>query len=606
MTVYDQRQAATAQLNGQKPEISFFGRAVSRGIAVGTVVCLHGIGKQFFRVQLGDNQIRREITRFRAAVSLARKQIEKLAFKNEKSVGEIKANIFGAHLLMLEDQSLIKGIEDRIATEKVNAEWAVKSAAETVVADYKLIADEHLRERYIDLKDISERLLNALNGAEKPNFLLEENSVIVAREVKPSTLIELAEKRPKAIIAETGGWTSHTFILAREMNLPAVTGVDAALRLFETGDKAIVDGYEGKIILNPSEENLRAYQLTEKRFRAVKRESLEPLKDTLKTLDGREINICANVDAPSLYSQAKRNGARGIGLYRSEFLFNQNNRFPEEGEQIEAYKKIADMTGDAGVRIRTFDLSVEQMADEIHEKESNPALGLRAIRLGLSRPEQLRVQLSALLQASARRKIDIVLPMISDVSEVISTKQILDEEKDRLKKRKIEFGNPLLGAMIEVPSAVFMVEEIARSVDFLNLGTNDLVQYLLAVDRDNPAVADWFRSVHPAVIRAVKKVLTAAQNCDVPVIVCGEMAGSPFYAPVLIGLGATVLSMNVNSIRRVGKIIAGIAFEEARQIAGQLEECRTADASEEALRNYFVEKWSHLCAPDVLPAPKFR
>ena len=602
MTVKN-RLNQTARKNGRTGEISVSGRAVSRGIAVGTIVCLYGLKRQFFRVEIEDGQIESELLRFRRAVELAGKQLETFISQKGNFDGATTANIFNAHVLILADSSLSAKIEEVVIRQKINAEWAVEIVTEAIIDDYKQIGDEHLRERYIDLKDVSDRLLNALGG-EKPNVLLEKNAVIVAREVKPSTLIELSEMKPTAIITETGGWTSHTFILAREMNLPAVTGIDGVLRLFKTGDKVIVDGYDGKIILNPTETVLSEYETAAKRIQTVKNECFEPLNETLKMLDGRRIKICVNADLPAIYSQAQKFGARGIGLYRSEFLFNQNNDFPREDEQIEAYKNIADMTRGAGVKIRTFDLSAGQLANETAEKESNPALGLRAIRLGLFDSKQFRVQLSALLQASAGRKIDIVLPMISDVAEITAAKQILEEEKERLKTRKVEFGKPLVGAMIEVPSAVFMIEEIARAVDFLCLGTNDLVQYLLAADRDNPAVADWFRSLHPAVVRAIKKVLTAAEDAETPVIVCGEMAGSPFYAPVLIGLGATDLSMNVNSILRVGRVISGIAFEEARELAKQLETCATADESENAARSYFLEKWSHLYVPDALPPPK--
>lgn len=593
----DDRQTQTVLESGQTDEITVFGRAVSRGIAVGNVVCLYGLKREFLRIEIPDNQIENEIARFYKALNLAEKQLKTFTSENAVLVGKTKADIYSAHLLFLADTSLTARIERTIRELKINAEWAIASVTETIIADYKKIGDEHLRERYIDLKDASERLLYALNGG-IPNVLLEENTVIVAREVKPSTLIELSEINPTAIVTETGGWTSHTFILAREMNLPAVTGVENVLRLVETGDKIVVDGFEGKIIVNPGEKVLSDYKTAAKRLQTTKSEPLERLKNPLRTLDGREITIRANADSPSIYAEAKRCGARGIGLYRSEFIFNRTGGFPNEAEQIEAYKKIADSTGDAGVKIRTFDLNVGHLTDETAEKESNPALGLRAIRLGLTHTKQFRVQLRALLQASFRRKIDIVLPMISDVSEIAATVEILEEEKANLKKRNINFGEPHVGAMIEVPSAILMIEEIARAVDFLCLGTNDLVQYLLAVDRDNSSVADWFRSLHPAVVRAVKKVLAAADDAEIPVVVCGEMAGSPFYAPILIGLGATILSMNVNSIERVGAVVSGIAFEEARALVRRLESCSTADESEKTAKNYFLEKWSHLYTPE--------
>ena len=598
MIVFDKtNQTTSSKKNG---EIKLNARAVARGVAIGKVVCLHGRKRQFYRIELKPSQIERELRRFRAAVRLSKRQLKKIAANKSAT----KANIFDTHLLIIEDKSLLTKIETHIEEKKVNAEWAVKTVTDAFIANYKTIADEHLRERYIDLEDIADRLLTALGGGGKSNVTLAENSIIVAKDVKPSTLIELAESNPKAIITERGGWTSHTFILAREMNLPAVTGTKGILRRVQTGDNVIVDGYNGLAILHPTAETLQKYKIAAAQFQEVNLKSYESVKDNLKTLDGREITIRANVDLPKGYTRARRFGAQGIGLYRSEFLFNQFKGFPPEQEQIKAYRKIAEMVGADGVRIRTFDLSVEQLADESAEKELNPALGLRGIRLGLSHKKEFRTQLRALLQASADTKIDIVLPMISDVSEILSAKKILKQEKDWLKKRGIAFGNPRIGAMVEVPSAVLMIEEIAREVDFLSLGTNDLVQYLLAVDRDNEAVADWFRTLHPAVLRAIKTVLQAAENNDIPLIVCGEMAGSPFYAPILIGLGATDWSMNVNSILRVRRIIAGIAFEEAQEIVKRLEGCKTSDEIETLVRNSFQEKWSHLFTPDILPPSK--
>jgi phosphotransferase system enzyme I (PtsI) len=285
-------------------------------------------------------------------------------------------------------------------------------------------------------------------------------------------------------------------------------------------------------------------------------------------------------------------------------LFNQHQGFPTEHEQIEAYQKIAKLAGGETVKVRTFDLNVEHVADEAEYREKNPALGLRAVRLSLSNEKQFRAQLRAILQASFEKNLDILLPMISDVSEIRRAKKILAEERGRLGKRKIHCGNPKIGAMIEVPSAVLMIEEIAGEVDFLNLGTNDLVQYLLAVDRDNEAVADWFRTLHPAVLRAVKKVIEAAEKADTPLIICGEMAGSAVYVPILIGLGATQLSMNANSIPRIRRIIANIAFEEARELVKNLEVCKTSAEIEERVRLSLISKWSHIFPPDTFPAKK--
>jgi phosphotransferase system enzyme I (PtsI) len=588
-------------------EITITARAVSRGVSNGRVVRLYGNRKQFYRVFLQKIQIEGELERFRTAVHLAKLQLREISRQSVAFNKETKINIFDAHYQMLEDNALSVKIEKLIEEKKVNAEWAVKIVTDSYIANFKSIADTYLRERYIDVEDITERLLNALSGGGKSNFLLEKNSVIVAREIKPSTLIELIASAPKAIVTEIGGWTSHSFILAREINLPAVTGVTGILRRAQTGDEVLVDGFNGQVILHPSENTFKKYQARAAQFQKAKAPNSNARKEKLITLDGRQITVRANVDFIDQQIRQKLSGASGIGLYRSEFLFNQNENFPTEQEQIQAYRKIAEIVGTERAAIRTFDIGPEQISGAGQEKEKNPALGMRGIRHSFSNLEHFRTQIRALLQASSKKNnIDIVLPMISDVSEIILTKKILEEEKQNLRERKIEFGQIQLGAMIEVPAAVLIVEEIAGEVDFLSLGTNDLVQYLLAVDRDNGTVAEWYKTLHPAVIRSIKKVLEAGESCNVPVVVCGEMAGSPVYAAILIGLGAVELSMNLNSISRVGKTISGIAFEEAAQIANQLLRCRSAEDGEELVRQYFLQKWSHLFTPENLPGGKIQ
>ncbi len=582
-------------------EIRLTSRAVSRGVAIGKVVCLHGQTRQFYRLNIKESQIEREIRRLLAAIRLTKKQLKKISFQNKELTNDKKADIFEVHLLILEDKSLISKIENKIKEQKVNAEWAVKIIFDGYISNYKTISDEHLRDRYIDLQDISDRLLNSLGGGGKSSVSLKKDSIIVAKEVKPSTLIELTESQPKAIITENGGWTSHTFILARELNLPAVTGTKNVLRRVKTGDDVIVDGYNGQVILNPTSKTKKKYKLAAANFQKVNIENAVISGGIVKTLDGREIIIRANLDLHSIYEKAEKLGAQGVGLFRSEFLFNQYRGYPSEAEQLEAYKNIGKLVGEKGVRIRTFDLSANQLAEEKTEKEKNPALGLRGIRLALSNIKEFRIQLRALLQASVEFNIDIVLPMISDVAEIIQVKEILRKERNYLRKKNIKFGNPKIGAMIEVPSAVLTVEEILKEVDFLSLGTNDLVQYLLAVDRDNESVADSFKTLHPAVLKSIEKVLTEAEKVNTPVVVCGEMAGSPFYAPILIGLGAMELSMNVNSISRIRKTVSGIAFEEAKDIANHIKKLRTTEEIEHFVRSSFSQKWSHLFSPEILP-----
>jgi phosphoenolpyruvate-protein phosphotransferase (PTS system enzyme I) len=363
-------------------EIKLKARAVARGVAIGEVVCLHGRKRQFYRLNLEESQIEKELRRFRAAIRLARRQLKKISSNGDGN--NSKLNVFDAHLLILEDRSLHDKIEKHISRQKVNAEWAVKAVTERYIATYKAIADEHLREKYIDLEDVADRILAALGGGGKSNLRLKKNSIIVAREVKPSTLIELTDSNPKAIITENGGWTSHTFILAREINLPAVTGLKGILRRVQTGDEVIVDGFNGHVIVNPSKASAEKYKIAAAEFQEFTHRETAPILGKLKTLDGYEIKIRANIDLPQGYAKAKRLGAKGIGLYRSEFLFNQFKGFPSEQEQLKEYRKIAKLAGEDGVRIRTFDLSVEQLTEENAAKEVNPALGLRAIRLVLT------------------------------------------------------------------------------------------------------------------------------------------------------------------------------------------------------------------------------
>ncbi|HLM02059.1 MAG TPA: putative PEP-binding protein, partial [Pyrinomonadaceae bacterium] len=382
----------------QKAEIKIRARAVSRGVAIGKIISLHGKKRQFYRVSLKEFQIEREVRRLNNAVRLAKRQLKKLS---QQKNGETQANIFDTHLLLLEDKSLLNKIETAIREQKINCEWAVKLVTDRYLAIYKDIQDEHLRERHIDFEDVAERLQIALGGGRKSPVRLEKNSIVVARELKPSTLAELGQDELKAILTENGGWTSHTFILAREIGLPAVTGLKGLLRRVKTGETVIVDGYSGQVIINPSDETLTRYRAAAEKFQQIKEVAFKPTPENARTLDGREIVIRGNLDFAKGYAKAKQFGARGIGLFRSEFLFNQNRSFPSEQEQISAYRKAAALAGDDGVKIRLFDLSSEQLADDTDEREKNPALGLRAIRLSASHKKQFRTQIRALLQASA-------------------------------------------------------------------------------------------------------------------------------------------------------------------------------------------------------------
>jgi len=565
-------------------------QAVSRGIAIGKAVCLYGRRRQYFHTELTPQQIDRELLRFRASIRLAIRQLGRLGIKNEHSSAENAAGILDAHRMMLSDPVMIGEIEQKIAVDKINAEWAVKLVTDRYLAQYKSIADEKFRARYIDLEDVTERILSALGGGRRTHKVLDQGSIIVSHEINPSTLIELSEYQPVGIVTEHGGWTSHTFILARELGIPAVTGVRRPLRRIRPGDDVLVDGYRGEVVVRPTKAELQLLDRTSSEFV----DASDSVEQDLKTIDGRRIMIRANTDIPGGFEKARKSGALGIGLLRSEHTFNRFRGIPSENEQFEAYHRIARIAGDDGVRIRTFDFGSEELSDQTSPSQKNPSLGLRAIRLSLDHENQFREQLRAFLRAAFDTKIDIILPMVSDVSELLRVKTLLSEERSQLELANIAIGLPRLGVMIEVPSAVFMIEEILEEAEIICLGTNDLVQYLLAVDRDNESVAGWFRTLSPAVIRAVRKVLDASNRKGVSCVVCGEMAGSPYYVPILIGLGATELSMNPNSISRIRSLISGIAFDETPRLVRSLENCKTANEIEEINREFIAANWSHL------------
>lgn len=582
----------------QVAEIIFDGRPVSRGVAIGTVICLYGETRQYYRTEIIKEAIPREINRFRRAHDLACRRLKKVSTNNDTKANS-SFSIFDLHRAILEDSTLKEKIESVIDADSVNAEWAVKVVTDEYIATYRAIPDEHFRDRYIDVEDIAEQLQSALGGGKHP-IRLAADSIIAAKELRPSTLAEFSVRHPNAVITESGGWTSHTFILARELEIPAVTGIKKLMRRVKPGDTVIVDGYRGRVILSPEPGTLEKYRAEAAKFDESHRD-IEISGDTpIRTLDGKAITIRANFDIPASFQRAKRLGARGIGLYRSEYLFNRFKGFPSESEQVKAYSEIAENAGDDRARIRTFDIGVDQMIDSSGRREKNPALGLRAVRLSLAVPRQLRTQIRALLQASHQRNIDIIVPMIVGVDEIRAVKQVVERETAALKARKIPVGSPRIGAMIEVPAAVLNIDHVLEEVDCLCLGTNDLVQYLLAVDRDNESVAGWFRTLHPAVISALKIVVDAANRTGKPLVICGEMAGSPFYVPLLIGLGATEMSMNVNSIVRVRRIISGVAYEETRKLMGKVLDCRTADEIEAVTEQFIREHWSHLFSDDLL------
>lgn len=585
-------------------EERWHGLGVSDGIIVGRVLRIHSGARNIYRATLEEADVEREVRRWRAAVRLARRQLLKIKARAEHELGEDHAYIFDAHLLMLEDQKLLGDVESYIRVERANAEWAVKVVGDRILAVYAEIKDDYLRERGSDIEDVMQRILVALSGEGFRYRNLTEDAVVVSEDLLPSAVAELDFKYARAIATDAGGWTSHTAILARGLGIPAVVGLREFYRHARTGDHVVVDAFAGEVILHPSKQTIEHYNSLSADTRRAGLAVAESATGPLRTEDGVDIVLRANLELPAEFEGVQRFGARGVGLYRSEFLMSQRGRMPSEDEQCEAYKEIAKLAGEDGATIRLFDLGGDKSTSAFIDTERNPALGLRAIRFSLRHEDDLRTQVRAILRAAAHGRLRIVLPMISDLTEVRSARRIIDEEREALVKRGVGVGEICIGAMIEVPAAVLIADKIAREVDFFSLGTNDLVQYLLAVDRGNDEVSDWFRSLHPSVLVSIKRTVEAARAASIPAVVCGEMASTPAYAAILLGLGATELSMTISAIPRVRRTVAGITVREAKEIAESCLDCATADDVEELVRVRLGSRWPHLFPSKSLPAPK--
>ncbi|MEP6742580.1 MAG: phosphoenolpyruvate--protein phosphotransferase [bacterium] len=588
-------------MNEQTREIRCKGLGVSEGVVIGQVLRMLDGTSQVSRWSVNEDDLEKEQQRFRTAAAMASQQLRTIRDQAEGRLGREHAYIFDAHVLLLEDEKLLGDIAEYINAEHVNAEWAIKVIADRLVGLYSEIKDEYLRARAADIEDVIQRLLLALTGARPQNSTLAEDAVIVSRDLLPSALAELDLTHARALATDSGGWTSHTAILARGIGLPAVVGLRDFFQRTKTGDKIIVDSNRNEVILHPSSQTLAAYH-EQTRQRSL-RHAAAPSEDrgALRTQDGVEITLRANIELPAEFEGVEKYGARGVGLYRSEFLLARGGLTVSEEEQRIAYETVARLAGEDGAIIRLFDLGGETTRSHFRQAEKNPALGLRAIRFGLRNDSVMRRQLRAILLAAASGKLKIVLPMVTDVSEVKRARAMVEEEIAKLVSERQRYGDVAVGAMIEIPAAVMMAEKIAACVDFFELGTNDLVQYTLAVDRGNDEVADWFRTLHPSVLESISRSLKAAQEAGIPAIVCGEMASTPAYAVLLIGLGATELSMTPSAMPKVRKALAGIDAASARAIVEECLKCESADEVENSVYYGLGRRWPHLFPASSLP-----
>lgn len=539
----------------------FQGKSVYKGIVMGPVAVLKKNDYQVKRARIEDPEA--EVKRVKEAVEVSKKQLGRLYDKAVREVGEASAAIFEVHQMMLEDEDYLESMENMIRTELVNAEYAAAATGDNFAEMFAAMDDEYMKARSADVKDISERLVRNLSGEGDNDLSSMEPSVIVADDLSPSETVQMDKEKILAFVTVHGSTNSHTAILARMMNIPALIGVPMDLNSLKTGMMAVVDGFSGQVIFEPEED---VQKETEKRMQeeAEKQKLLEELKGKENiTPDGRKINIYANIGSVGDLGYVMENDAGGIGLFRSEFLYLGRNDFPTEEEQFQAYKQAVQTMAGKKVIIRTLDIGADKQVEYFNlGKEENPALGYRAIRICLKQPEIFKAQLRALFRAAVYGNLSVMYPMITSTEEVEKIYAIVAEVEEELKAQEVQYKIPEQGIMIETPAAVMISDRLAEMVDFFSIGTNDLTQYTLAIDRQNEQLDDFYNPHHEAVLRMIRMVVENAHKCGKWAGICGELGADLTLTEQFVRMGVDELSVAPSMILKLRKIVREMKAEE--------------------------------------------
>jgi phosphotransferase system enzyme I (PtsI) len=578
--------------NNKKEEI-VQGVAASPGVAHGEVFVIHQRDLEIPVLELESTYIPREIERFERTLFETRKEILRVRNEVAERLGEGEAKIFDAHLLVLEDTALIDETIRQVEETHYNVEHCYSEVAQRYIDVFAALDDEYIKERMTDIRDVTRRVLQNLLGQTAQNlYEMTSERVVASEDVSPSDAAQLEGSKVIAVVTDAGSRTSHAVIMARSLKIPAVVGLHDITKRLSSGDYVLVDGYDGTVIINPGEETLFRYgKLKQERLniqKAFEKNSLLPAT----TLDGKTLKVFGNIGGPEECPAVLGYGGGGVGLYRTEAMFIGSDRFPTEEEQFQAYRRAVEAMQPNPVIIRTLDLGGDKMVSSFHfaQEEENPFMGFRAIRFCLEHRDVFKDQLRAILRASAFGEVRIMYPMISSVEELIQANRILEEAREELRNRHAAFDEKVqVGSMIEIPSAVIVADLLAEHCDFFSVGTNDLIQYLLAVDRVNDRIAHLYQPNHPAVVRILSQLMEAAQAKKVPVGVCGEMAADPIYVPLLYGLGADSISVTPTSLPEVKYLLRRMKLKDAQALAKKVAKLTDPEAIYMTLSSFYAQ-----------------
>ncbi|HDP5853416.1 TPA: phosphoenolpyruvate--protein phosphotransferase [Staphylococcus aureus] len=530
-----------------------------------------------------------EVAKFNSAIEASKVELTKIRNNAEVQLGADKAGIFDAHLLVLDDPELIQPIQDKIKNENANAATALTDVTTQFVTIFESMDNEYMKERAADIRDVSKRVLSHILGVELPNpSMIDESVVIVGNDLTPSDTAQLNKEFVQGFATNIGGRTSHSAIMSRSLEIPAIVGTKSITQEVKQGDMIIVDGLNGDVIVNPTEDELIAYQDKRERYFADKKE-LQKLRDAdTVTVDGVHAELAANIGTPNDLPGVIENGAQGIGLYRTEFLYMGRDQMPTEEEQFEAYKEVLEAMNGKRVVVRTLDIGGDKELSYLNlPEEMNPFLGYRAIRLCLAQQDIFRPQLRALLRASVYGKLNIMFPMVATINEFREAKAILLEEKENLKNEGHDISDDIeLGIMVEIPATAALADVFAKEVDFFSIGTNDLIQYTLAADRMSERVSYLYQPYNPSILRLVKQVIEVSHKEGKWTGMCGEMAGDETAIPLLLGLGLDEFSMSATSILKARRQINGLSKNEMTELANRAVDCATQEEVIELVNNY--------------------